>query len=127
MKWIVIIIVVVALAVGCMRTGLPGDCIGIAGFAWYALIPFLDKRRVRARWATLTILFNGLLGVVYSSAYLMLHSGWLVVGSHANHAIRTWLLVVGGIFLGVTFTLMIAGQLPGAKRSDQEVRHDPAA
>jgi hypothetical protein len=127
MKWpILISFVVAALVASFLPTGTLGDCFGIASFACYALFPFLNTKRVRARWATFTILFSGLLGMSCASVYLMLHSGWLVVGSHTNHVIHTWLRVFCGILLGVAFTLIITGQLPGTKRDDQEIRHDPA-
>jgi hypothetical protein len=127
MKWMVFIIVVVALAVGCMHTSLLGDCIGIAGCAGYALLPFTDTKHVRARWATITIFSNGLLGVAYATVYLLLHGGWLMVDSHVNHVIHSYLHFAAGLFLGITFTLMFSGQLFGTKRDDQEVRHEPAA
>jgi drug/metabolite transporter (DMT)-like permease len=123
---IVIIVLVAVLVFAYERTGLLGDCVGIGGFACYAFMPFYDQKRVRARWATFTILFNGLLGMAYATVYLMLHQGWLVVSSHTNHVIHTYLLVVGGIFLGVTLTLIFSGQLLGLKRDSQETRNDPA-
>src|ERR1035438_177196 len=117
MKWIVIILAALVL-VGCVHNGLIGDYIGIASFACYALFPFFDTKRVRARWATFTILFTGLFGMAYASVVLMLHSEWLVVGSHANNVIHSYLSFFGGIILGTTLTLMISGQLPGPKRDD---------
>jgi len=127
MKWLILIICVVAvLAARFLPSGTLGDCIGIASFACYALLPFLNTTRVRARWAKFTIIISGLLGMVYASVYLMLHSGWLVVDSHSNHVIHIWLRLFAGIFLGVIFTLMIAGQLRGSKRDVKEIRNDPA-
>jgi len=127
MKWFILIICVVAVLVASfLPTGTLGDCIGIASFACYALFPFTNTKRVRARWGTFTIVFIGLLGMAYASVYLVLHSGWLVVGSHTNHVIHTWLRILGGILFGVTIILMMAGQLPGTKRDDPETRHDPA-
>jgi zinc transporter ZupT len=126
MKWLVFIIVSVGLlTIACLRTGLVGDCVGIASCIWYALLPFLGPKRVRARWATRMIFFNGLLGVAFSSVYLMLHSGWLAISYHTNHTIHSWLSFVGVIFLGLSFILIVTRQLPGAKLD--EITHDPPA
>lgn len=126
MKWLAFIIVLLGLlTIVCLRTGLVGDCVGIASCIWYALLPFLGPKRVRARRATLAIFFNGLLGVAFSSVNLMLHSGWLAVSDYTNHTIHSWLSFVGGIFLGVSFTLIVARQLPGAKLD--EITRAPAA
>ncbi len=126
MKWVMFIIVLVGvLTIVCLRTGLVGDCVGLGGCIWYALLPFIGPKRVRARWATLTIFFNGLLGAAYSAVYLMMHSGWLSVSKHTNHIIHSWLTVVALIFLGVSCTLIVARQLPGAKIG--EIARDPTA
>ncbi len=128
MKWrIVIIVLVAALVLAYMRTGLLGDCIGIAGFVWYALIPFLDRKRVRARWASFSILISGLLGAAMATLNLLRHSSLLVVSSETSHIIARYRPGFWGLMLGVMFMLMVSGQLLGTIREDQEIRHDPAA
>ena len=117
---ILISLLVAALVVAYIKTGMLGDCIGIASFAGYALLPFLDRKRVRARLATFTFLFNGLFGMAQATIFLMLHGSCLVVSAHANHVIHSYLTFSGGIFLGVTLTLMFSGQL-FPKRDDKEI------
>ena len=120
MKWPFLIGIVIALVIGCMNAGIFLDSIGVAGCALYAVLPFIDRKYMRVRWATFTILFNGLFGVAYLSVHLMLHESWLVVSPHANHVIQSYLQTAGGIFWGITFTLIFSGQLLGTKREDKE-------
>ncbi len=128
MKWRIVIMVLVAvLVLAFERTGLRGDCIGIAGFVGYALIPFLDRKRVRARWAIFSILFSGLLGAAMATLNLLRHSALLVVSSETSHTIAHYRPVFWGLILGVMVMLIVSGQLHGTIREDQEIRHDPAA
>jgi len=127
MKWRIVIIVLVAvLVLAYMRTGLLDDCVGIAGFVWFALIPILDRNRVRAPWATFSIFFSGLLGAAMGTLHLLLHSSLIVVSHETNHLIDHCGSVVWGLLLGVTCMLVVSGQLPGPTREVQDIRPDPA-
>ena len=113
-------VLVALLVLAYMRTGLLGDCIGIAGFVWYAIIPFLDRKRVRARWAIFSILISGLLGAAMTTLDLLRHSSLLVVSSETSHILARYRPVFWGLMLGVMFTLMVSGQLFGSIREDQK-------
>jgi hypothetical protein len=121
MKWTVFIIVLVAvLTMVFLPTGLAGDCIGVAGFIWYALLPFLDRKRVRAHWAIFSIMFSGLLGVAMATLNLLRYSGMLEVSSHENHTIAYYSSFSHGLILGIIFLLLISGQMLGIRRDGQQ-------
>src|SRR5580658_347294 len=109
-----------ALVLACAKIRVLADCIGIFAFAWYAMLPFVNTKVVRARWARFTILFNGLFGMAYAAVFLMFHSGWLVASPHAKHVLNSYLSFAGGIILGVTLTLMFSGQLFATRCDDKE-------
>ena len=128
MKWRIIIIVLVAVLVAAyVRTGLLGDCIGIGGFVWFALIPFLDRKRVRVRWATFCIVFCGLLGAVTTIVSLLRHAAIIVVSSDTSHIIAHYRAVVWGFLLGIMFVLMVSGQLLGTIRDEKLINQNPTA
>jgi hypothetical protein len=102
-----------------MNTGELLNFIEIAGCASYALLPFINRKRKRARWGTLTVLFNGLFGLVVASVDLALRESWLMVSTHAHYFIDAYLRSAGGIFLGVSLALIFSGQLFGARREDK--------
>jgi hypothetical protein len=121
MKWRIIIIVLVAILVlAYIRTGLLGDCIGIASLVCYALLPFRRGRRVRARWASFSIVFSGLLGAAMSTLNLLRHSSLLVVSSETSHLIAHYRQAFWGLLLGVMLILMVSGQLFGTIREDED-------
>lgn len=121
MKWRTIFILLgAALMLAFAKFKVLADCIGIVAFAWYAMLPFIDARAVRARWAKFTILFIGLFGMANQAVFLMFHSGWLAVSTHAKHILNSCMSFAGGIILGVTLTLMFSGQLFATRRDDKE-------
>ena len=121
MKWRPIFILLgAAPALVCARFRVLADCMGIFAFAWYAMLPFIDTKAVRAPWAKFTILFIGLFGMANAAVFLMFHRGWLVASPHTKHVLNRCLPFAGGIILGVTLTLMFSGQLLGSRRHDKE-------
>jgi hypothetical protein len=127
MKWPAFIIVLAAvMTIAFVRTGLVGDCIGLFSFVWIGMLPFIDRKRVRARWANFSILFCGLLGVALATVSLLRHSGVLVVSNEASPIIARYRSVVGCVILGIILLLFVSGQLFGTKHEDK-VEHDPAA
>jgi hypothetical protein len=125
MKWLAFIIVIVALLmIVSLRTGLPGDCIGLAGFIWYTLLPFIDRKRVRAHWASFSILFSGLLGDAMATFSLLRHAGVFIVSSEMSHAITYYCSFVRGLILGIILTLFVSGQMLGTKREESAIKHE---
>jgi hypothetical protein len=122
----VFIIVVVALLTAVFLR-FAGDWIGIAAFIWYAFIPFIGPRRVRARWAISSILFSGLLGLAMATLNLLRHSGILVVNRQTDHVIAYYGSFVHGLILGIMSVLLISGQMLGAKREEKETSHEPSS
>ena len=121
MKWRILIIVLVAvLVLAYIRTGLLGDCIGIASLVCYALLPFRRGRRVRTRWASFSIVFSGLLGAAMATLNLLRHSSLLVVSSETSHLIARYRQAFWGLLLGVMLILMVSGQLFGTIREDED-------
>jgi hypothetical protein len=127
MKWLAFIIIIVAfLVIVFLRAGLAGDCIGIAGFIWYGLLPVIDRKRVRAPWASFSILFSGFLGAAMAIFNLLRHVGVFVVSGEMSHIIAYYSSFVRGLILGTIFLLFISGQMLGTNREEQEVKHEPA-
>lgn len=86
------------------------------------MLPFIDSRAVRARWAKFTILFTGLFGMANAGVFLMLHSGWLVASPHAKYILNTWLPSAGGIILGVTLALILSGHCSPADAMTKKIQ-----
>jgi hypothetical protein len=102
------------------------DWVILLGCTFFIFIP-LEKKRIRARWANLVFVCSGLVGVAKGIICLFLDMNWISV-SHKNfYLIDTTLrLVFDGFLLGVIFTLMFSGQLRGAKRFDEQIKHESA-
>ena len=99
-----------------MHSDIFAYCLVIISFAWIAILPFVQKKPVRARWAKISMCLCGVVGLVNAIISLILHVGWVVVSSHTAHQIHGYLLVLSGLFLGILLSLIISGQLKGTKQ-----------
>ncbi|HEY3914884.1 MAG TPA: hypothetical protein VGN61_10400 [Verrucomicrobiae bacterium] len=101
------------------------DAVIIAGCLFLAFAP-LDRRRVRAGWATRMFVIGGIIGIVGHVLGLFLGVHWVTFGRGANSGVWVILEYADGFLLGWLVALIMSGQLLGAKRDGKEISHEIA-
>ncbi|MDB6125402.1 MAG: hypothetical protein JWQ71_4395 [Pedosphaera sp.] len=82
----------------------------------FALFPF-DKRRIRASWAKYVFLAFSVLGFLVGVANLALRLHLVVLDQESVGPVNVVLVGMMGMAIGLAFTLVVSGQLTGAKRA----------
>jgi hypothetical protein len=98
-----------------MNSGVVIDCLIIAGFAFFGFLPF-DKKRIRVGWAKFVFGIISVTGITDGVVRLAWDLGWFALGSNASSRFNGYLYMVGGVILGLIFSLILSGQLTGTKR-----------
>jgi hypothetical protein len=91
------------------------DWITIAGSSLFACIPLGDKR-IRMRWAKLAFPICAIFGIAKGAINLAWDLRWFSLKDEAGRLLNAYLYMVGGVCLGFIFSLILSGQLTGAKR-----------
>jgi hypothetical protein len=92
------------------------DSIFVAGFTLLAFAAF-NRRRTRARWASILFASTVILGLAYSITCLMLDTRWIALGTDAYRKVSDLLHYAGGLVMGLLISLLASGQLGGTKRA----------
>jgi hypothetical protein len=95
------------------------NCILIAGFSYFAFIPF-DKKHLRARWAKSVFVICAIVGIAKGAVGLAWDLGWFALGSESGRQLNNSFLLTDGLLLGFIFSLILSGELTGTKQSAKQ-------
>jgi hypothetical protein len=101
------------------------DAVIIAGSLYLASVP-LDRRRLRASWATRMFVIGGIVGIVGHIPSLLLETHLVTFGRGDNSGASVIIEFADGFLLGCLLALIMSGQLRGANRDGKETSHEMA-
>src|SRR5438094_10547483 len=109
-----------------MNSEIIGDWVLIIGFAFFACIP-MRRSHIRSRWATWVFLGVGTAGMAMSAVKLAIDMHWLALSRNTSYQVHSCFQFIRGMLLGFILSLIVSGQLLGARRDRPESSFEPPA